>query len=94
MSSNNLQDKLIELSLAGSALCLTVISLFVVNDKHDKYVADELFTVTNFIFLAAAMGACANTKFKSQQLGTLTYAGFVTGLGFLLASSLMMFLLY
>lgn len=81
-------------SLAGSAVCMTVITLFTVMNKRDQSYADEFFALTNIIFIAVGILAFINANKQSPVLQIVIYYTILLALFFLLASSISLIFIY
>lgn len=92
--SINLKENIFNASLAGAAICLTVITLFTVTNKRDLFIADEIFAISNCLFVLVS---CISFKAMSDddaRLFKIAYFGFWLAILLLLFSSILLFLMY
>lgn len=91
---DGLKENIFNASLAGAAICLTVITLFTVTNKRDLFIADEIFALSNCLFiLVSCLSFNAFTKDYSRVFN-LAYVGFWLALVLLLLSSVSLFFMF
>jgi len=89
-----LNETLFNASLACAVLCITILSLFTVMDKRALYIVDEVFAVSNFLFIAVTCLCFKGfSEFNLTMFKLTTRLFWLALLSLLFASSALAFLI-